>query len=100
MFGIIREESQAKYLAPCSCITDLGGEENDTRRRSSPFMPREPCRCFACKSLGGGGGLDFIHIGTRGWQDSNRTGDKRNRWLTHTQGRRCWATLSVSITLW
>ena len=43
MLGIIREESHAMYPAPCSCITDLGGEENDTGRHSSPFMHREPC---------------------------------------------------------
>ena len=64
MFGIIREESQVRYLAPCSCVTDPGGEENDTGRRSSPFMPREPCRCFAHKSWGRG--LDVTHTGTRG----------------------------------
>ena len=71
MFGIIREESPAKYLAPCSCITDLGGEENDTGHRSRPFMPREPCRCFARKSWGGGGVV--IQTGTRGKQQERES---------------------------
>ena len=53
MFAIIRVESQAKYSAPWCCITDLGGEGNGTGHRSRPYMPREPCSCFACISDGG-----------------------------------------------
>ena len=91
MFGIIREESQAKYPAPCSCITDPGGEENDTGRRSSPLMPREPVD--ASRASGGGGGWNSFTQVQEGWRGRNRykdgrrantSGDQRSRWLTHT----------------
>ena len=34
-------------------------------------------------SPGGGGWISFTQV-QEGWQESNRSGDQRSRWLTHT----------------